>query len=231
MLIISGDDRGLTLYRAPRVITAIRRPFLCMLVFGALVGLAGCNATAVERNFGLQNNSRIETLEATAQFAVVPATRAFINVPNALLVLERRLGNATEQRVTLPNATSAAGENLILLRAQTDSTANVDRLNLNEFLERFGGTPAPFSVINESSLSSGQDNMGSYVYSQQRVGTSTICVLAIRRMSVGARALPRGTGALDVLLRNCVQGTVQEALAPIGAGAFSLGSPNLASAR
>ncbi len=44
----------------------------------------------------------------------------------------------------------------------------------------------------------------------------------MRRLSVGARPLPRGTQALDVMMRNCVNGTVQEALAPMSERALAV---------
>jgi len=65
-------------------------------------------------------DSPTELAEAVTEFRVVPTSRAFISVPSALLVLERDLGGAIEQRITLPNPTSLTGENVIMLRAQRE---------------------------------------------------------------------------------------------------------------
>jgi hypothetical protein len=62
---------------------------------------------------------------------------------------------------------------------------------------------------------SGTDSLGSYVYARETIGTNTLCVLVMRRLGVGARPLPRGTQALDVVMRNCVNGTLEQALAPM----------------
>ncbi|MFU8899750.1 MAG: hypothetical protein ACNA7L_12710, partial [Roseinatronobacter sp.] len=85
------------------------------------------------------SSSPTELAEALNEYRVVPAARAYINVPNALVVMERDLGSATEQRITLPNATALSGENTIMLRAQSGRSANNTRLVLQEVLAQFGG--------------------------------------------------------------------------------------------
>lgn len=167
--------------------------------------------------------SRTELAEALSEFRIVPTGRAFVSVPNALLVLERDLGVALEQRITLPNTTSLAGENTIQLRAQTSRSSSTTRLQLTEILAQFGGVPSPFRALEESSLSSTTDQYGDVTYTATRPGGDVTCVLAFRRSQIGARALPRGSSALDLMMRNCVTGSVQDALAPLGPQAFSLG--------
>jgi hypothetical protein len=132
-----------------------------------------------------------------------------------LVVFERNLGGAVEQRIVLPNPTTVRGDNQLHIRAQTADSARLGEFDFNEILARFGGLPAPFERINESPLNSGTDSLGSYIYARENVGTSTLCVLVMRRIGVGARPLPRGTQALDVVMRNCVNGTLEEALAPM----------------
>ena len=48
------------------------------------------------------------------------------------------------------------------------------------------------------------------------------CVLVMRRLGIGARPLPRGTSALDLVMRNCVVGSVEQALAPMGERALGV---------
>ncbi len=191
------------------------------LSFGAalLLGLSAC-----QMGLSGDRSSPTELAEALTEYRVVPASRAFVNVPSALVVMERDLGVATEQRVTLPNATSLAGENLILLRAQTRG-ASGGRLLLDDVLAQFGGPPAPFSSVSEGGLTATSDQHGDITYTVARPGGGVTCVLAFRRSQIGGRALPRGTAALDLMMRNCVSGTVEQALEPIGAQAFGLGVP------
>lgn len=191
----------------------------------ALVLAAACDAPGVKRNFGLPANDRIEAAEATSEYRVTGAARALVNAPHALLVLERDLGSSHEQRITLPNATSFQGENVLMLRAQTASSASRTSLSLAEMLPRFGGAPAPFNNITDADLMVSEDRYGSFVYTSRRMAEGQVCVLAMRRADTGARPLPRGSTALDMMLRNCVHGSVAQALAPIGESAFGLGTP------
>lgn len=189
---------------------------IALLSIGAVLG--ACQMTGSGTS-----SSPTELAEALSEYRVVPATRAFVNVPNSLVVMERNLGVATEQRVTLPNLTSLAGENTILLRAQSNRSANRSRLLLDDVLAQFGGAPAPFGTVNDSSLSSRSDQYGDITYTTLRPGGDVTCVLAFRRSQIGARALPSGTAALDLMMRNCVSGSVEDALSPIGPAAFGLG--------
>lgn len=170
-------------------------------------------------------DSPTELAEATTEFRVVQSTRAFISVPQALLVMERDLGGAVEQRVTLPNQTTLAGENMIMLRAQRAGYARGTRFVLSEQLSQFGGAPAPFTGVSEGALTATTDSFGDITYTTIRPGGDIVCVLAFRRTQTASRALPSGTRALDIMLRNCVSGSVEQALAPIGASAFGLGLP------
>lgn len=175
----------------------------------------------------LQGDSPTELAEALTEYRVVPATRALINVPNAMLVLERELDGVLEQRITLPNATSLQGENVILLRAQTTRAASRSRLVLDHVLLQFGGAPAPFTTISESSLNATSDQYGDITFTTMRPGGDLSCVLAFRRTQIGSRALPRGASSLDIMMRNCVSGPTELALQPIGPDAFGLASPVL----
>jgi hypothetical protein len=198
-----------------------KRPMRLALVLAGLVFLAACQGLPS----AISGQSSTELAEALTEFRVVPTSRALINVPNALVVLERNLNGAIEQRITLPNTTSLAGENVILLRAQTSRTASPTRLVLSDVLTQFGGAPVPFSGISDTSLTATSDQYGDITYTTLRPGGDLLCVLAFRRTQIGGRALPAGASALDIMMRNCVSGGVDTALAPVGAGAFGLGSP------
>lgn len=181
-------------------------------------------ATGIYRVANSPRNPGVQTLEQTTEFSVVPAARAMVQAPEALVVLERNLGRALDQRIVLPNATAVRGDNLLLLRAQTDSSMRLGEFNFAEVVARFGGLPAPFERLSENAMMSGQDALGSYVYASQTVGNSTTCVLMMRRLGVGARPLPRGTQALDVVMRNCVAGNLAQAMAPASERTLAVGS-------
>lgn len=185
-----------------------------------VAGLSACQMSAPGRT-----SSPTELAEALNEYRVVPASRAYINVPNSVIVMERDLGIATEQRVTLPNTTSLSGENTILLRAQSPRSASSTRLVLRDVLAQFGGTPSPFSNVTDSALTTSSDQYGDITYTVVRPGGDITCVLAFRRSQTGARALPRGASALDLMMRNCVSGSLEQALSPLGPSAFGLGVP------
>lgn len=213
-------------FRGVRV--ASRLNVAALFAFATLVALVpGCDTSGALRNFGLPASERIEIAEATSQFRIVPASRAYVNSQHALLVLERELGSAVEQRITLPNNTSFAGENTIMLRVQSSSSASPNRLQLDELLTRFGGAPTPFGSTSGQQFMTAEDRYGSYVYTTRRMADGLVCVLAFRRTPSGARPLPRGSGALDIMLRNCIAGSTAEALAPIGDAAFGLATPSV----
>ncbi len=190
-------------------------------IAGLGLGLSGCQMFVPDAN-----SSPTELSEALTEYNVVPAARAFVNVPDALLVLERDLGIATEQRITLPNPTSLSGENILMIRAQTQRASSPSNLILQQVLAQFGGPPAPFANVTDTSLSTLSDQVGAITYTTLRPGGDIICVLALRRSRIGARSLPRGTSSLDFMLRNCVSGSLEAALEPIGARAFALGQAN-----
>jgi hypothetical protein len=190
------------------------------LALGAL--LAGCTqssgdeaATGVYRLFNSTRNPAIETLQHSSQLVVVPPGRALVHVPQALIVLERNMGVALEQQLILPNGSAVRGDNVLHVRAQTSTSARLTEFNFADISARLGGMPAPFERANLGGLLSGSDSLGSYVYARENIGVDTVCVLVLRRMNAAARPLPRGVQALDIILRNCVVGTVEQALSPL----------------
>lgn len=205
-----------------------RSGLAAVFAFAALVG--GCSqiagdraATGIYRLFNSNQNPAIATLESTVEYTVVPPSRAMVNAPEALVVFDRNLNGAIEQKIILPNATALPGDNEIHIRAQTSDSAQLERFRLSDIETRFGGLPAPFRDVSESSLNTGRDALGSYVYATQDAGPNTVCVLVMRRLGVGARPLPRGTRALDLVMRNCVNGSLQDALAPMGERVLAVG--------
>lgn len=206
----------------PRI---LRAGTLAALAAGAL--LAGCSAPRSDggglfATMGGSGAQSMQTLEQTVEYTLVPPTRAMVSAPQALLIFERELAGAVEQRIILPNESAVTGDNVIYIRAQTSGSTDLQRFNFSEIETRFGGLPSPFERLTEGGLSTASDTLGTYVYARQTVGASTNCVLVMRRMDLGARPLPRGTRALDVMMRNCVNGSVEQALAPMGARSLAV---------
>ncbi len=192
--------------------------------------LAGCSqtsgdraSTGIYRFLGSARNPQIETLEQTVEYTIVPASRTMVNAPDAVIVFERNLGGAIEQRIVLPNETSITGDNVLHIRAQTADSSRLEEFNFDEVATRFGGLPVPFTRASAADMRSGNDSLGRFVYASETLGTGTNCVLVLRRLGVGARPLPQGTSALDVVMRNCVNGTVEQALAPMSERALGVG--------
>lgn len=169
----------------------------------------------VMRLFSGEARPDIAVLERTTEYAIIPASRALVHMPDAILVMQRSFGEAVDQKIVLPNDTALRGDNTIRLRAQTRATARLHEFSYSEIIARFGGLPAPFGDLTESNLRSGRDALGSYVYATEAVGVDTSCALVMRRLTGAARPLPRGTQALDIVMRNCVQGSKEKAMAPL----------------
>ena len=176
----------------------------------------------VMRLFSGETRPDIAVLERTTEYAMIPASRALVHMPDAILVMQRRFGEAVDQKIVLPNDTALRGDNTIRLRAQTRSTARLHEFSFAEVVARFDGLPAPFGDLGENNLRSGRDALGAYVYATRQVGLDTTCALVMRRLTGAARPLPQGTQALDIVMRNCVKGSTEKAMAPLGERALGV---------
>ncbi|MFD1913074.1 hypothetical protein [Halodurantibacterium flavum] len=185
-------------------------------VVGAMgVLLAGCGDFSVRPMTVRSPFQAIQqTSEETQQYVVVPEARSWVRAPESLITIERVVGADGEQRIALENNTSLRGDNFLWLRARAPGRSTAP-LRLSEFLERTGGAPYPFTQIRDGDLSSGEDSLGPYVWAEQRSGVNTICVLGLRRITQAGRVMPQGTTVIDVMMRNCVEGTPAQALAPL----------------
>lgn len=154
----------------------------------------------------------LEAEIARAEWAIVPAGTAWVDLPKARLVMERRAGALVEQRIALPNTTVMQGDNFAFLRAVPSSSPGVIRLE--RVLEQAGGLPYPFSQDDVSVMRGRTDAAGALSWTEWSDGAGTTCVLALRRLSVATRVLPGQAGAIDMVLRNCIRGEAEDALAP-----------------
>ena len=145
----------------------------------------------------------------------VPAARAWINPPGILLVTQRALVRGSEQRIALTNPSTLGGDNQVILRSRI-TYGLPTRLRFEEVMTRVGGPPHPFEDLEPGEMLTAEDAMGTYFWTERRLGADTVCVLALRRVPAGARQLPENADFLDILLRNCIRGgSTEAALIPI----------------
>ena len=175
----------------------------------ALAGLVACDVvqTMVPANSGVA--------QLTVPFVAISSSSYWAREPLALVGMERDLGSEDEQVLGLVNDTTLKGDNFLLFLAGAQDGTDQPAFRLDTFVTRAGGAPSPFAGISDRDLRSGSDIMGSYFWLEYRSGSQTNCVLAIRRLGVGSRILPGRANTMDVMLRNCVLGSIDLALAPI----------------
>lgn len=160
--------------------------------------------------------------EETTPFSVVPTGQTWLNVPGATFVMQRGLVNSSEQRIGLRNQTAVPGDNMMVVRAR-DTAGQRGRLRFEEFMRRVGGPMTPFEDVTSGEMLDAVDGSGTYFWAERRFGVDTICVLGMRRLDGTGRQLPAGIDVMDILLRNCIRGTTEQALEPLLAASVAGG--------
>lgn len=191
----------------------------------ALLGLAAC--TTAPGLFAVGT----DVMRHVTQYSLGRLDRLWAAPPAPLVMIQRQIGSESQQLIALENTTTLEGDNFLLLIARLPDGRNAGRFILKDFIARVGGAPYPFRTVSESSLRSAEDSAGSYFWLQYNAGAQTSCVLAFRRLEGSARVLPSGTNVMEALLRNCVVGTVEEALLPILGTQISVGTVATATSR
>ncbi|AXQ96100.1 hypothetical protein D0Z66_20480 (plasmid) [Cereibacter sphaeroides] len=162
------------------------------------------------------------TPEFATEYRLVSDQQRWIGAPAGGVTLERRTRTGPEQLIALPNHTVTAGDNYILAKAREDLGGG-RRFSTAIFSGQIGPSTLPFRKLEEAQLRSRHDGLGPLVWSEVRQG-SLYCVLAFRRTDTAVRMLPGRARSIDLMMRNCVTGDLETALAPIG-DASLLGSP------
>ena len=163
----------------------------------------------------------------TGEFFREPLKMAWTAQADALVLVARETRRVREQIIGLTNATTLPGDNFMVLAAYGSPAHVPQTFTLERALERAGGVPPPFESLGDASLNQSRDRLGAYFWKEYDDRRGTNCVLALRRLEFGARILPANTAAMEVVLRNCVNGPTEEALAPLRPEQLSV---NLASA-
>ncbi|MGZ9809910.1 hypothetical protein ACXN5S_05550 [Pseudoroseicyclus sp. H15] len=178
-------------------------------VLGLFVALAACAAAIPVTRLSLP------VAEKTVQFQHTPLDTAWVTPAGMSIVIDRTLGIEREQKIGLVNDTVLQGDNYLWLRARVPEGYPAGNLRLADFMSRVGEVPYPFTRVSDDNLRSRNDSLGQYFYLTEEPMGEVNCVLAFRRIDNASRLLPRGTSTLELLLRNCVRGSVDQALRPI----------------
>ncbi|SCY16240.1 hypothetical protein SAMN05660710_00880 [Paracoccus tibetensis] len=184
------------------------------LVLSCAAALAACAVTPQS----LLTSSA--ALREQTPFTPISVSQSWINAPDIVMVMQRGLRGESEQRVAMANRAGGTGENVVIMRAQAHH-GRAGRFDYDEFVRWAGGTPAPFRGVTSGDLLSAEDEAGIYFWAEERGGADVVCVLGVRRLTSAQRLLPAGATTLDILMRNCVRGESQDALAPLLAGSVS----------
>jgi len=179
------------------------------------IALTGGMSLLVGCGLPLAFIDEFENAVSRVEWQRLPTDRAWISSPDALMLMERSHGRVAEQRIALPNDTALPGDNFIYLR--TIHTDPPGGMRLERVLEQAGGLPGPFNEEDLGVMRTTEDAAGTLNWAEWTSGAGTACVLALRRLTIRVRVLRQGTSALDIVMRNCVRGTAQQALEPAGA--------------
>lgn len=186
-----------------------------LVVPGLLAGmLAACGSFPL-------SYAEFQTRLDGAPYVQQPLSSAWIRVPEAQLVLERRFRSVTEQRILLPNLTAMRGENYILLHSEGSPLPVAGRFRPADLLASAGGTPSPFGRFDDLAFRTTTDALGIMTWASWSDNAGLSCVLAFRRLEATARTVLSGTAAMDMMLRNCIHGSEETALTPIGPDAVA----------
>ncbi|WP_128255809.1 hypothetical protein [Falsirhodobacter deserti] len=134
--------------------------------------------------------------------------------------MQRSIGNEVEQVISLPNATAIPGDNQMILRASRRWGEGAGRLRIEALRARINGFPTPFETVDPGVMITETDSLGAYSYALETFGDIN-CVLAVRKVDGTERLIPAKRNALEAVLRNCVVGSVEEAVNPIRDTSFA----------
>lgn len=174
-----------------------------------VLGLAACTPLP---GLGIMGGS---PMQASLQYTEAQSGSAWAAPVGGQVAITRKLGREGEQIIGLVNDTAIAGDNFLWMGARETNRDSPGRFKLDDLVTHAGGVPPPFHDLSDDGLHSGTDSLGPFFWLEYRAGPQTNCVLAVRRIDASRRMLPQGTNLLEVMLRNCIQGSIETALNPI----------------
>ncbi|WP_226783203.1 hypothetical protein [Oceaniglobus trochenteri] len=156
----------------------------------------------------------LETAMAQTPFGPQRLDSAWISVPQTEMVLERSVGPYAEQRLLLVNTTSVRGDNVVYLRAHGGDLAFNGRFQPVKLIGDLGVDIHPFTAVDDLNIQSEEDDLGILNWAEWTNNAGLTCILALRRLDSASRVLPANRTIMDMVVRNCVRGTAQQALTP-----------------
>ncbi|SDY78826.1 hypothetical protein [Citreimonas salinaria] len=188
---------------------------LCVFTAGLAAGCSRQISIRIDRGDG-----------PGAQYAVTRPTEMWISVPEAQLVMVREAAGGAEQKILLPNDTVFDGDNFVFMRlVEPGLTSTPRRFELDAIVAAADGIPPPFTREDLRLMQSRSDGAGELVYARKTNGTETTCVLAFRGLEASERALPRRGDRLEIMMRNCVPGGEDAALAVLAPARLGVSRP------
>jgi hypothetical protein len=155
--------------------------------------------------------------------AEITAADRWSHQPTALGAFGRSGPLAAEQIYVLENGTVFPGDNTLRMLARTTAAGHAPPFSPAEIFACSGGAPEPFSAQTLDGMIVGEDAAGPVMWTQTRVGVDTICALGLRRLTADRNLTPDGASVVDVVLRNCVAGPIEEAMAPLRPDRIAVG--------
>lgn len=173
-----------------------------------LCGLVtGCGSLPLDRQ-GL--------LEAQSQtpFAARELKSAWVSTLETQMVLERSFGGIIEQRILLSNRTAMRGDNMILMQAHGTKLGSIGRFMPNRIVASTDADLYPFGLVNSLIIRSREDGLGTLNWAEWSNNAGLNCILAFRRLPADRRLVPKGKVLIDMIVRNCVNDSIENALRP-----------------
>ena len=189
---------------------------LALTVMAPIWALAGCATGAFPEP---------KTAASGAAPAEIPIEAVWSRQPTALVALRRASGAWDEQVVALPNRTTVPGDNLLVMRGRPVGAGHIGPFSPEALFADAGGTPAPFDADVLGALRVSEDAAGPVLWTEKRIGAGVVCALGLRRLDAERNLVQEGFSMVDVMLRNCVEGTLEEAMAPLRPDRIAIGAP------
>ncbi|WP_422074700.1 hypothetical protein [Tranquillimonas rosea] len=112
----------------------------------------------------------------------------------------------------LPNDTIVPGDNTLTYMNVTNWGFGTP---VSRILGSLQSLPTPFEFVTERDFRVRQDASGRFYYAVQRPNERTTCAFALREVDFVGLEVSSGFSTTSKVLRNCVTGSLEEALAPM----------------
>lgn len=181
-----------------------------LFIFVCLTLVAGCadfgpfEAAQNSNDFSDFGDRQLIT---PSELWIVPKTASF--------ALTGQLEGDDYQLIGLENPSNMQGDNFLLVIAKGSKSQKRLIFDPAKPIEKLKLNTAPFYDLGASQLRQQSIGGGKVFWKEKGTGGKVNCVLGFRRITEEQATLPRNVFALEMILRNCVQGSYASALNPI----------------